>query len=211
MFTGLITEVGAVRRAVARAGELRLTIVAPATTASASVGDSIAVNGVCLTVVHRAGDMFQADVMAETVEKTNLRWLRSGSRVNLERALRADQHLEGHLVQGHVDGVGRVLRIDRRASSAELWILAPPAVRPFLAQKGSIAVDGVSLTIADRRPDSLAVDLIPHTQQVTNLGDRRPGDLVNLEADMIAKYLTRYREAGRQRPLTAERLKELGF
>lgn len=212
MFTGLITEIGQVGRSANRGEGLRLAVYAPSTADSARVGDSIAVNGVCLSVVAKAGKVFEADVMSETIAKTNLRLLGPGSRVNLERALRADQHLEGHLVQGHIDGVGRVIRVNRRENSMVIWIKAPAAVRTYLARKGSIAVDGVSLTIADIEQGTFSISLIPHTRQVTNLGDRRAGDLVNLEADVIAKYLSTFVETDRSDGvLTVQRLKELGY
>jgi riboflavin synthase len=162
-------------------------------------GDSIAVDGVCLTVVRLDGDVFTADLAAETLRRTTLGRLRPGDRVNLERPLRADQRFGGHFVQGHVDGVGIVAAVRPEGAGVWMEITPPPALLPYVAEKGSIAVDGVSLTVAALpAPDRFAVALIPHTLAVTTLGRRRPGDAVNLEVDVLAKYVQRLLEGARQ-------------
>jgi riboflavin synthase len=180
MFTGIVRELG---RVVAFDGP-RLLVDAPETTAE--VGDSIAVDGVCLTVVEHDGDQFAFDVVDETLSRTTLGTLTADARVNIEPALRAGDPLGGHMVQGHVDGVGRV-----RSSSQPVWIDAPADVLRYCVEKGSIAVDGVSLTIAALDDDGFAVALVPHTLAATTLGAAKPGDAVNLEVDVLAKYVER--------------------
>ena len=180
MFTGIVRELG---RVVAFDGA-RLLVDAPET--SAEVGDSIAVDGVCLTVVEHDGDQFAFDVVAETLSRTNLGMLTADARVNIEPALRAGDPLGGHMVQGHVDGVGRV-----RSVSQPVWIDAPPDVLRYCVEKGSIAVDGVSLTIAALDDAGFAVALVPHTLAATTLGAAKSGDRVNLEVDVLAKYVER--------------------
>jgi riboflavin synthase len=180
VFTGIVRELG---RVVAFDGP-RLLVDAPETTAE--VGDSIAVDGVCLTVVEHDGDQFAFDVVDETLSRTTLGTLTADARVNIEPALRAGDPLGGHMVQGHVDGVGRV-----RSSSQPVWIDAPADVLRYCVEKGSIAVDGVSLTIAALDDDGFAVALVPHTLAATTLGAAKPGDAVNLEVDVLAKYVER--------------------
>jgi riboflavin synthase len=180
VFTGIVRELG---RVVAFDGA-RLLVDAPET--SAEVGDSIAVDGVCLTVVEHNGGQFAFDVVAETLSRTNLGTLTADARVNIEPALRAGDPLGGHMVQGHVDGVGRM-----RSVSQPVWIDAPPDVLRYCVEKGSIAVDGVSLTIAALDDAGFAVALVPHTLAATTLGAAKPGDPVNLEVDVLAKYVER--------------------
>jgi riboflavin synthase len=180
MFTGLIEELGALR---ARDGA-RFTFEAQVVTEDAKVGDSIAVNGCCLTVVELAAGTWSADVVDETLARTNLGGLRAGDPVNLERPLRLADRLGGHVVQGHVDGLGEV------TSPAPDLVVCTPDTR-YVVEKGSIAVDGVSLTVVGVRDDRFSVALIPHTASVTTLGRRRPGDRVNLEFDILAKYVER--------------------
>jgi riboflavin synthase len=195
MFTGIVEELGAVTGRDALADAARLTIRGPIVTADAGHGDSIAVNGVCLTVVELLADgQFTADVMAETLDRSNLGELRAGSRVNLERAAALNSRLGGHIVQGHVDGTGEVVS---RAPS-ENWevvrIEVPAAVARYIVEKGSITVDGISLTVsglgAEPR-DWFEVSLIPTTRELTTLGSAPVGTLVNLEVDVIAKYVER--------------------
>jgi riboflavin synthase len=180
VFTGIVRELG---RVVAFDGP-RLLVDAPETTAE--VGDSIAVDGVCLTVVEHDGDQFAFDVVDETLSRTTLGTLTADARVNIEPALRAGDPLGGHMVQGHVDGVGRV-----RSISQPVWIDAPADVLRYCVEKGSIAVDGVSLTIAALDDDGFGVALVPHTLAATTLGAAKPGDAVNLEVDVLAKYVER--------------------
>lgn len=153
------------------------------------VGDSIAVNGVCLTVVHFGPGYFAADVMPETMNKTNLRYLRIGEKVNLERALRLQDRLGGHLVLGHVDGVGQVTEQSRIDIAVVTRVSCPSEILRYALPKGSIAIDGISLTIVDVFADSLTVSLIPHTAKLTTLGFKQPGDYVNMEADVVGKYV----------------------
>jgi riboflavin synthase len=180
VFTGIVRELG---RVVAFDGA-RLLVEAPQT--SAAVGDSIAVDGVCLTVVEHDGDRFAFDVVAETLSRSTLGTLAADDPVNIEPALRAGEPLGGHMVQGHVDGVGRV-----RSLEQPVWIDAPSEVLRYCVEKGSIAVDGVSLTIAGLDDAGFAVALVPHTLAATTLGAAIPGDCVNLEVDVLAKYVER--------------------
>jgi len=191
VFTGLVEERGTVVSIVEAPDSIRLTLRGPLVTSDAGHGDSIAVNGVCLTVVARAGDTFTADVMRETLVRSSLGTLQPGTDVNLERAARLDSRVGGHLVQGHVDGTAEVLEI----SPSENWSLVrfslPMDLARYVVEKGSITVDGVSLTVVDSGDDFFTVSLIPETLSATTLGSRRVGDVVNLEVDAIAKYVER--------------------
>jgi riboflavin synthase len=182
MFTGIVEELGQLR---ARDGA-RFTFAAARVLEDAEVGGSVAVNGCCLTVVDLGPGWWAADVVPETLSRTALGALAPGDPVNLERPLRLADRLGGHLVQGHVDGVGEVL-----APAPELSVRAPEAVLPYLVEKGSVAVDGCSLTVASVDGDRFGVAIVPHTGAVTTLGRRRPGDPVNLEVDIVAKYVER--------------------
>ncbi|MGD9797358.1 MAG: riboflavin synthase [Acidimicrobiia bacterium] len=188
MFTGIVEELGSVGR---RRGE-RLRVHATAVLEDASIGDSIAVNGCCLTVVARGEGWWEADVSDETSRRTNLDRLAPGDPVNLERPVRLADRLGGHLVQGHVDAVGEVV-----APAPDLRVRVPAEVARYLVPKGSITVDGVSLTVVDVLDDGFTVAVIPHTMAVTTLGVRRPGDAVNLEVDVVAKYVERLLEPHR--------------
>ena len=157
----------------------------------AAIGASVSINGVCLTVVDNADGVARFDVVPETLDRTNLGGLDIGDLVNLELAMPATGRFDGHVVQGHVDGLGVVRGMKRLGDSAELTVAPPPALERYLVEKGSVAVDGVSLTVADLRPGVFTVALIPYTLSETNLADRRPGDKVSLEADVIAKYVER--------------------
>ena len=191
MFTGLIEETGAVR-SVRRAGRsLHLTVGARRVLEGVRVGDSIAVNGVCLTVVAFDAASFTADVMPETYSVTNLSALSPGSLVNLERTMALGDRFGGHIVQGHVDGTGRVEAVERDEIAVRVTVNCGVEVLRYLVPRGSVAVDGVSLTVVGVGADRFTVSLIPHTFAVTALGERRVGDLVNLEADILAKYVER--------------------
>lgn len=192
MFTGLVEEVGVLQGTLRGRDSARLIIEARKVIEGMKVGDSIAVNGACLTVVAFDRRSFTADVMAETLAKTNLGLLRPGDRVNLERALRLGERLGGHLVTGHIDGVGKILSRREHDIAVLLDIEAPPEVMRYVVKKGSVAVDGTSLTVVDVDKDSFLVSLIPHTARQTTLGGKKPGDLVNLEADIIGKYVERF-------------------
>ena len=174
-----------------REGGARLDVAAPQTAESANPGDSVAVNGCCLTVVEVADGRLAFDAVPETLRRTALGSLASGALVNVEPALRAGEPLGGHYVQGHVDGVGRVRARDNKGDGVGLEIEAPSELLRYCVEKGSIAVDGVSLTIAALGPDSFAIALVPHTLAVTTLGALRPRDAVNLEVDVLAKYVER--------------------
>ena len=196
MFTGIVEELGEVVEVEHLGGAARLTVCGPRVTADVADGDSIAVNGVCLTVTNAGESTFTADVMAETLNRSALGALTPGSRVNLERSLRVGDRLGGHMVQGHVDGVGTVTS----RVSDEHWdvvrIAVPPGLARYLVEKGSVAVDGVSLTVSGLsgvpgEPPWFEVSLIPTTLSVTTLGSLPPGARVNLEADVIGKYVER--------------------
>jgi riboflavin synthase len=188
VFTGIVREVATVA-AVARAdGGIRLELDAPGTAPGVEVGDSVSVGGVCLTVVALDGERLAFDAVPETLARTSLAALTEGSPVNVEPALRAGDPLGGHYVQGHVDGVGTVVSVEPEGDGARIAITAPELAR-YCVEKGSIAVEGVSLTIAALRDDGFEIALIPHTLAVTTLGRLAAGDRVNLEADVLAKYV----------------------
>jgi len=187
MFTGIVEEIGAVKAMDAG----RLTIGASAVVSDVSVGDSIAVNGACLTVTEHDAASFAVDVVPETLRRTNLGALTAGSRVNLERSMPASGRFGGHMVQGHVDGTGVVRSISADGDALMMAFEASPWVMRYAVEKGFIAVDGTSLTIVHCDNFSFSVTLIPHTQANTVLGDKRVGDSVNLEADIVAKYVER--------------------
>jgi riboflavin synthase len=189
MFTGIVEELGTVAGVEDQGDALRLTIHAQHVLADAGLGDSISVNGCCLTVAERDGDTWTADVMQETLDKTSLAGVQPGDRVNLERAVTPQTRLGGHIVQGHVDGVGTIAS----RTPSEHWevveVTMPPELARYLVDKGSITVDGVSLTVVEAGDDRFTVSLIPETLARTTLGSRQPGDRVNLEVDVIAKHV----------------------
>jgi riboflavin synthase len=190
MFSGIVAAVGRIARAEKSRGGLRLSVDSGALDlGDVAIGDSIAVNGVCLTVVRRSGKSFSVDVSRETLRCTE--GLEAPREVNLEKALRLSDRLDGHFVAGHVDGVGRVVQVKQAGSSRVLKMRAPAALSRYIARKGSIAVDGVSLTVNAVQGVEFEVNLIPHTLAVTTLGRLRPGDRVNLEVDLIARYAER--------------------
>lgn len=192
MFTGIVRALGRVTEA--RAGHLG--IEAEALAAQFALGDSVAVNGVCLTVVGSEGATFFADVVPETLRRSNLGRLAAGDPVNLEPSLRIDQGLDGHLVQGHVDAMSEVEAVQHVDLGREVRIALPDELAPLLAEKGSITVDGTSLTVAAVEPAAFTVALIPHTLEVTLAGGYRPGTLVNLEVDVVARYVQRLLATG---------------
>jgi riboflavin synthase len=191
MFTGIIEEVGEVS-AIEELREFRtIHVRAGLVRQDLSIGSSIAVNGVCLTTSPISPDSFSANLARETLNRTTLGSLRKGSLVNLERPMRADSRFGGHIVQGHVDGVGRIRRFDRNGDDWNLNVEFPASGAPYIVEKGSIAVDGISLTIASINKDNFSVAIIPHTLENTNLKAASAGDPVNLEFDVIAKYIER--------------------
>lgn len=191
MFTGIIEETGTVKSVVKGKLSAVLTIEADKVLEGTRVGDSIAVNGVCLTATSIAGKAFQADVMAETLRRSSLGTLGRGSRVNLERAMAADGRFGGHIVSGHIDGTGTVLSLKQEDNAVWVEIQAPPEILRLIVEKGSIAIDGISLTVATVGEQSFSVSVIPHTGQETTLLQKKPGEVVNLENDVIGKYVER--------------------
>jgi len=191
VFTGIIEELGVVTALEDQGDAVRLTVRGPVVTVDAGLGDSIAVNGCCLTVATRDGDAFTADVMRETLDKTALGALAPGARVNLERAVTAGTRLGGHIVQGHVDGTGRILSREPSEHWDVVTVELPTHLARYLVDKGSITVDGISLTVVEAAADHFTVSLIPETLARTTLGHKQPGDPVNLEVDVIAKYVER--------------------
>jgi riboflavin synthase len=196
MFTGIISATGSIA-AVEPAGEDRRLTVAGGKLdlGDVDIGDSICVSGVCLTVTEREADRFRSDVSRETLSCTTLGGLTVGDRVNLEKALRLDERLGGHLVSGHVDGIGRIREVAGVGASLRFVIEAPAELKRYICRKGSICVDGVSLTVNDVADDSFSVNIIPHTLAETTIADYREGSRVNLEVDIIARYLERLQAA----------------
>jgi riboflavin synthase len=192
VFTGIIETIGTVRSIEARGDLTRLGIEAASIASEVAIGDSVAVNGTCLTVTGTQGSVVHFDAIVETLEKTALGDLVADSLVNLERALVAGGRLDGHIVQGHVDGVGRVRGLERAGNDVRLAIDCPEEICQFLLAKGSVAIDGVSLTVVDVDDAGFDVALIPLTLEHTTLGERRAGERVNLEADVLGKYVKSY-------------------
>lgn len=214
MFTGIIEYVGTVASVQTAPGGARLSIRAPEAARELRVGDSVAVDGACLTKVAGEGGAFEVDVSPETLRKTHLGRLRPGDAVNLELAMRLGERLGGHLVSGHVDAVGRIAGRRSEGESEILTIQAPPEVMRYVVPKGSVAVDGISLTVAEREKDRFRVAVIPHTAQKTALLAKRPGDPVNLEADLIGKYVEQLlapAPATQESRITEEFLREHGY
>lgn len=213
MFTGIIEELGEVEAVEARQAGARLRVRCSKVTEDMTEGASIAVNGVCLTAIEPRTGVFGADLAPETLRRSNLGDLRAGSRVNLERPLTPTGRLDGHIVQGHVDGTGEFLSLE--ALGDENWWLkvrVPAELDPFLVYKGSIAIDGISLTIAALEADVLAVTIIPHTWRNTTLGGYRPGARVNLECDVLAKHVEKLlRRLDLKSGLTVDKLREQGY
>jgi riboflavin synthase len=191
MFTGIIEEKGEVVAVEPAGDSARLSVRGPVVTADARHGDSIAVNGVCLTVVEAHGDVFTVDVIKESLDRSSLGALTEGSAVNLERAVRADQRLGGHIVQGHVDGTAVLLSREPGDNWDNLRFSLPAELSRYVAEKGSIAIDGISLTVTTVDDGSFGVSLIPTTLKLTTMGERQVDDLVNIEVDVIAKYVER--------------------
>ena len=205
MFTGIVEEIGSVKSSSSG----RLTFAAKIAIDGAKPGDSIAVNGVCLTVTSLTAASFLADVMPETLRRTNLGTLRGGDRVNLERAMAADGRFGGHFVQGHIDGRGKVSGVRHEGEALLLTFEAPKEIMKYIVEKGFIAVDGVSLTVVECNPTSFSISLVGTTQSGTTLGGRKAGDVVNLEVDIIAKYVEKLKRG--ESAITKEFLAEHGF
>ena len=189
MFTGIIEDLGIVQAIQEGSHSAKLRILSTLILSDLKIGDSIAVNGICLTATTFDSSSFTVDVMPETLRKTNLGELKHGHKVNLERALTLTTRLGGHLVSGHIDGTGKIAKLISQDNAVVFEIQYPSSLAKYLVPKGSIAIDGTSLTIVDVEPQTFSVSLIPHTRGVTGLGHKKAGDTVNLEADVIAKYL----------------------
>jgi len=195
MFTGIITDIGTVSE-VEQAGDMRARITTGYDTSGIDIGASIASDGVCLTVIALGADWYDVQISAETVSKTNLGSWAPGKRVNLERALRVGDELGGHIVSGHVDGVAEVVAIADEGDSTRVTLRAPAGLERFIAQKGSVALNGTSLTVNDVEGCDFGINFIPHTKDVTTWGDVGVGDRVNLEIDTLARYVARLAEVG---------------
>lgn len=189
MFTGIIEEIGTIRQIRKGSVSGALTIGAKMVMEDVKLGDSVAVNGVCLTVRERGRESFTVDVMHETFERSSISAFRVGTRVNLERAIAAGGRFGGHIVSGHIDGTGRIVKTWRDENAVWYEIAAPVRLMRYIVEKGSVAVDGISLTVADVLKDRFCVSVIPHTRTATTMEERKAGDLVNLENDCIAKYV----------------------
>jgi riboflavin synthase len=191
VFTGIVRELGTVDAVEGGADGVRLVVDAPETAAQAAIGDSVAIDGVCLTVVSAVDGRLSFDAVPETLGRSTLGRLAPGGRVNLEPALRAGEPLGGHIVQGHVDAVGRVRSLEPEGDGARLRVEAPSEIVRYCVEKGSLTVSGISLTIAELHDDGVSIALVPHTLAATTLGSAKPGDELNLEVDVLAKYVER--------------------
>ena len=213
MFTGIIEELGTVGQMDRRPDSIKLTIQARKVLEGTQLGDSIAVNGVCLTVTSMTDSSFTADVMHETMLRSSLSDIKSGSKVNLERAMQVGGRLGGHIVSGHIDGVGHIARIAADGIARVITISIPKDMEPFIVEKGSIAIDGISLTVVSVGNSQFSVSIIPHTMANTTLIDKHPGAVVNLETDVIGKYVHSFTTAhtGKRSGITMETLLENGF
>ena len=192
MFTGIIQGMGAVRRITKKGDDAQLLIDAPLELEDVKIGDSVAVNGACLTVTAKSGHDFTADVSAETLRRTNLRTLKTGDRVNLEKALRMSDFLSGHIVLGHVDGIGTIREKNIKSQSIIFGVEVEGALSRYVVEKGSITIDGISLTVNSYEKNRFYVNVIPHTAQATTLGIRKVGDGVNIETDILGKYVEKF-------------------
>ena len=192
MFTGIIEEIGHIKAVKKQTFSQVLVIEASKVLEGADIGDSIAVNGICLTVTAIGKGQFSADVMHETVMRTSLKNIRAGSRVNLERAMSADGRFGGHIVSGHIDGTGKIVYIQKDDNAVWFTIHTNPEIMRYVVEKGSVAIDGISLTIAKADRDRFSISAIPHTVRQTVLNERKEGDSVNLEADIVGKYVGKF-------------------
>ena len=211
MFTGIIEEIGTVRRIEHGAKGARLTIQANTVLEDTRIGDSIATNGVCLTVVSMTGDSFSADVMAESLRRSSLGTLQGGSPVNLERAMAANGRFGGHIVSGHIDGTGTIASQKREDNAVWVKVKTPAPLLRYIVEKGSIAIDGVSLTVAAVTETDFSVSIIPHTGAQTILLGKKPGDPVNLECDVIGKYVEKLTAPHKTGGISTNFLAENGF
>lgn len=192
MFTGIIEGLGKIEKFdknTKTRSEARMKINLGKLAQGLRVGDSVAINGVCLTAINIAKGIAEFEMVGETIKKTNLGRLENGDKVNIERSLKVGDRLEGHFVLGHVDGSGTILKINKQPNQIQIWIELPKKLTKYVAEKGSITVDGISLTVVDKIKNKFSVSIIPHTMQVTNLGLKKIGDKVNIETDVLGKYI----------------------
>ncbi|MDE1815632.1 MAG: riboflavin synthase [Thaumarchaeota archaeon] len=192
MFTGIIEGLGKIEKFdknTKTRSEARMKINLGNLAQGLRVGDSVAINGVCLTAINIAKGIAEFEMVGETIKKTNLGRLENGDKVNIERSLKVGDRLEGHFVLGHVDGSGTILKINKQPNQIQIWIELPKKLTKYVAEKGSITVDGISLTVVDKIKNKFSVSIIPHTMQVTNLGLKKIGDKVNIETDVLGKYI----------------------
>lgn len=214
MFTGIVEEMGTVRRLNQSPNRCELELSASKVLEGTQIGDSIAVNGVCLTVIRLGEEHFTADVMPETLRRSNLGQLKPGSRVNLERAMAANGRFGGHIVAGHIDGTGKIRAMQPEGNAVLVTISATPELLRYVVEKGSITIDGISLTVAKVSHTDFTVSLIPHTGEETTLLKHRPGEIVNLETDIIGKYVEKLlhpQEEKKESHITREFLENCGF
>lgn len=210
MFTGIIEELGIVTSIIRGSQSGKLTISASRAIAGIKVGDSLAVNGVCLTATNLRRNFIEFDISAETLKKTSLQDLKIGEKVNLEKALAVSGRLGGHLVMGHVDGVGEIRKKVNLDKGFQLYISLPSELLRYLVPKGSVALDGASLTVADLRNALLVISIVPHTARSTNLGAKNIGDRVNIEVDILSKYIERHLR-GEAKGITEDTLAKIGY
>jgi riboflavin synthase len=213
MFTGIVEEVGRVTRIEQRGENRRITVTAEHVPNELQTGESVSVSGVCLTALDLKPGSFSADLAPETWRRTSFSRIHEGALVNLELPLKADGRFGGHIVQGHVDGVGSVIALERIAQSENWWlhIELPEDVEKYTVYKGSISIEGISLTVAQLEKHRCTIAIIPHTVEMTNLNSLKPGDPVNLEADLIAKYVEKMMRSDAESSLTVEDLVQQGF
>lgn len=213
MFTGVVEDTGKVSRIEHRGQEKRLALELPPHLTEVQLGDSININGVCLTVVEKKGRAISVDLSPESLQKTTLAGVKEADQVNLERALRLSDRLGGHIVTGHIDGIGTITERRIEGNSLHLRVRIPQAVTPYVVQKGSIAIDGISLTVNEFREDWIRLTLIPYTLQKTTLMEKKAGDEVNLEADILGKYVEKVLDRGRgtSKGIDLSFLKQHGF
>jgi riboflavin synthase len=210
MFTGIIEHLGTISRLEINSGGGKLTVHAPTLAPKLELSASVAVNGCCLTVVHRDEENFSADLSSETLAKTSFALLKTGARVNLEQPLTAGKEFGGHFVLGHVDGTGRIAHVTRDGDSWNFAVAVPPELARYVVSKGSITIDGISLTVARWQNHIAEIAVIPYTYQHTNIADRVAGDPVNLEADILGKYIERYTaQRDSAAPVSALRVEDL--
>ncbi|MDO8885385.1 riboflavin synthase [Candidatus Oleimmundimicrobium sp.] len=210
MFTGIIEELGKVRSFRKSGNACSIKVFAPIISKNIKIGDSIAVNGVCLTVIKQHKDGLEADIMPETLKQTNLGTMKQGEMVNLERAVRPSDRLGGHIVSGHIDGAGKIISSNRDRNAIILKIKTESQIMEFVVPKGSVAIDGVSLTVTSVLKNSFYVSIVPHTAETTTLGFKKRGESVNLETDIMAKHIKKFFNKQKEN-IDTEMLKKFGY